>query len=52
LEKKSIAALLTLALSLCVMGVTSKTVYAGEYSSVSVEIENLRNYKQAGGIIN
>ena len=36
-RKKSIVALLTVALSLSITGVTSKTVYAGEYSSYSVE---------------
>ena len=46
-RKKSIAALLTVALSLSMMGVTSKTVYAGEYSSVSVDWKTQEDVKQA-----
>lgn len=45
-RKKSIVVLLTVALSLSMMGITSKTVYAGEYSSVPVN-EYSSTYKQA-----
>lgn len=38
-RNKSIVALLTITLGLSIIGVTSKTVYAGEYSSVPLHIE-------------
>lgn len=46
-RKKSIVALLTVALSLSIMVVASKTVYASEYSSVSVDWNNIQDSKQA-----
>lgn len=45
-RKNSVAALLAIALSLSVIGVASKTVYASEYSSVSVDIQS-QSAKQA-----